>query len=712
MGFVQPTKSRNRCSRCGSSRERRGWRNHLSWLFPITGLLALIWFVIRVVPKPSRAMYPCQRAAAPLAGGFVLWIAGVVGSVFAFRRGRMFLRHARVPLGMACLVVAAVLGVIAAVNAPEEPARADVTDALMPIGVAKGLNPGRVVWAHDPDATDWNGPGDGHWWEPAHTDQVRVDAMMSSVIRGLAGESTDAAAWDALIRHHNQTHGKGDVGYQSNEKIAIKVNFVGCHQIYPAWGGCNPANHDLVAKPDYMNTSPQVMLALLRQLVYEAGVPPQNISIGDPTCYWADPYYNHCAAEFPEVHYIEYTDGYVGGTEGREGVHLSSVPVTWSSHPSGVATDYLPRYYTEAAYFINLANLKAHDSDAGVTLCGKNHYGSLTRYPVQSGYYDIHTSLPKAIGGMGRYRAVVDLMGHAHTGDKQLLSLIDGLYSGRHPYDTAPTKWNSAPFNGDWTSSLFGSQDMVAIDSVGFDFLYNEWWETAGPHMSGAEDYLHEAALADNPPSGTYYDPDNNGAGPRLSSLGVHEHWNNAQDKQYSRNLGTGDGIELIPVGPPVADVQGDPVAGWVPLTVNFDGSGSFDLDGAIVSYEWDFDGDGTIDDDSGPVTSHVYTHATTYTAALTVTDNDGLTDTTTIAIEVEGYPGDFDDDSDVDQDDFAPIQCCLGSGDGAPDIDPECVGCDLNGDGVIDQTDITLFIGCMSGPGVGPDPDCLDPGV
>ena len=31
-----------------------------------------------------------------------------------------------------------------------------------------------------------------------------------------------------------------------------------------------------------------------------------------------------------------------------------------------------------------------------------------------------------------------------------------------------------------------------------------------------------------------------------LASLGVHEHWNNPADRQYSRNLGTGDGIELI----------------------------------------------------------------------------------------------------------------------------------------------------------------------
>jgi hypothetical protein len=63
--------------------------------------------------------------------------------------------------------------------------------------------------------------------------------------------------------------------------------------------------------------------------------------------------------------------------------------------------------------------------------------------------------------------------------------------------------------------------------------------------MVGAVDnYLHEAALADRPPSGIRYDPE--GDGTPLESLGVHEHWNNPQEKQYSRNLGTGEGIELI----------------------------------------------------------------------------------------------------------------------------------------------------------------------
>jgi hypothetical protein len=58
------------------------------------------------------------------------------------------------------------------------------------------------------------------------------------------------------------------------------------------------------------------------------------------------------------------------------------------------------------------------------------------------------------------------------------------------------------------------------------------------------DNYLHEAAQANAPPSGTVYDPE--GDGIRLESLGVHEHWNDPALKQYSRNLGTGNGIELV----------------------------------------------------------------------------------------------------------------------------------------------------------------------
>jgi hypothetical protein len=131
---------------------------------------------------------------------------------------------------------------------------------------------------------------------------------------------------------------------------------------------------------------------------------------------------------------------------------------------------------------------------------------------------------------MGSYNALVDLLGHEKLGGKTLLFFVECL---RYTY-------RSAPFNGGLACSLFASQDGVAIDSVLVDFLRSEQNVPGG----AIDNYLHEAALANDPPSGAFYDPE--GDGTRLESLGVHEHWNNPVDRQYSRNLGTGEGIKLI----------------------------------------------------------------------------------------------------------------------------------------------------------------------
>jgi hypothetical protein len=86
----------------------------------------------------------------------------------------------------------------------------------------------------------------------------------------------------------------------------------------------------------------------------------------------------------------------------------------------------------------------------------------------------------------------------------------------------------------------------VAIDSVGYDFLHAEYDDY--PRRPGVDDYLHEAALADAPPSGTFYDPDHatrRNASPAWVSTST---GTIPLEKQYSRNLGTGTGIELVPV--------------------------------------------------------------------------------------------------------------------------------------------------------------------
>jgi hypothetical protein len=69
------------------------------------------------------------------------------------------------------------------------------------------------------------------------------------------------------------------------------------------------------------------------------------------------------------------------------------------------------------------------------------------------------------------------------------------------------------------------------------------------PHVPGADDDRYEAALAQAAPSGTLHDPNHPVTTVRLASPGTHEHWNNAADQHYSRNLGKQAGIELVKVG-------------------------------------------------------------------------------------------------------------------------------------------------------------------
>ena len=40
-------------------------------LFPLLGLMAIAWFLLRTLPEPRRADYPCQKVAAGIGAGFL-----------------------------------------------------------------------------------------------------------------------------------------------------------------------------------------------------------------------------------------------------------------------------------------------------------------------------------------------------------------------------------------------------------------------------------------------------------------------------------------------------------------------------------------------------------------------------------------------------------------------------------------------------------------
>jgi len=403
----------------------------------------------------------------------------------------------------------------------------------LPVGSAKGIFPGRVVWSRDPAVARWDGKT-GRWWDEQNIDQRALEQMWSRSLRGLTGADNDRSAWDKLFRHFNAVHGRGEAGWKAGESIAVKINVNNSH------GGYGDQDNDIDA-------SPQAVLAILRQLVKQAGVAEKDIVVYD-----ASPGGNNRAisdriyvpghGEFPGVRWVD-----CQGRNGREAPEWVGNAIVYTSPKTQLGND-LPRCAVEATYLINFALLKGHEI-AGITLSAKNHFGSI-RFPFKD-----HSSYLKASAHpMGEYNGLVDLMGCPNLGGKTMLHIVDGVYGTRTNVNAVGGKdrWHKL-FKGQWSAMYLMSQDPVAIDSVGLDFLRSEFGFTLG--YSGAkafamgsivncDNYLHEAAVGANRILGPYR-PNGKSTG----SLGVHEHWNNPHDQQYSRNLDPkANGIELFRV--------------------------------------------------------------------------------------------------------------------------------------------------------------------
>ncbi len=421
-----------------------------------------------------------------------------------------------------------------------------------PVGKAQGIVPGRVSWVWDPKSTNpdcankpvtKDNPSDKYdaWFMDKNTNQEIVDKMLVAGLCSMSGKESTADAWDAVFRYHNQKRGKGNVPYKKGEKIYVKLNRT------TASGGMDSEYRRLEDKalPLACETSPQIVISMLRQLVNVAGVPQNCIYVGDAMRNIYQDEYIKYYAEFPEVNYLSSS----GSTHGRILCIESSREMIFYSDNKSVmkegGSDKIYKVLEDSEYLINIPSMKGHGI-SGITLFAKNHFGTQARRSAAH----LHPGLNSKRPGYGHYRVLVDFMGNKFTGDRNLFYVLDALWSGDN-WNGLPVKFLMPPFNNHWCSSLFFSMDPVAIESVAYDFLRTEFShpEHTVPYIieAGVDDYLHQAADSENWPAGVIYTPNGDGI-PMPKSIGVHEHWNNPVDKQYSKNLGTGDGIELVKV--------------------------------------------------------------------------------------------------------------------------------------------------------------------
>lgn len=493
-------------------------------MYILVSVLATIWFLIRVIPKPSRATYPCMQMAAPVMSGFAIWILSISGAAFAFKNAKhKFIQTKYLAAGFFLILGIGAISIFMANSAKDSVAANSESLEIwykpnVPLGEAKGMFPGRVVWGHNPKIASWDGKT-GFWWDDSHNNQNETDKLLAQTLLNLTNTKSGKESWKSLFRFYNKTKNNEDAGYKPGEKIAIKINM---------------NNVDAHESNNRINANPQLVLSLLSSLINDDGVPQENITVADPSRFITNNIFDKCHAAFPKVHFVDHNGG-----DGREKATFVENGFLYSQgferQTTGLATCFV-----EADYVINMALMKGHVSQ-GVTLSSKNFFGCL----------DIETDWRKNAHGSGfsqsregkrQYSVYPDFMGHKDLGAKTMLFLIDGIYSNKFVDGVPESKWALTPFNNQWPNSLFASQDGVAIESVVLDFALTEWPDA--PDMMYSDYAMEEMALANNPPSGVVYNPERDGT--RLASLGVTEHWNNPIDKQYSRNLKTGNGIELV----------------------------------------------------------------------------------------------------------------------------------------------------------------------
>ncbi len=346
--------------------------------------------------------------------------------------------------------------------------------------------------------------------------------MYSDGLKSLTAELSDEDAWNSLFMDFNSKHGFGETGYTNGEKIAIKINMNNAY-LYDPFDRIDDYEHE----DNERDASPYVVISLLDQLVNKVGVNQEDIIIYDSSRIIGNWFYDIVYELYPNVHYKDAE----GGKTGREKVESSDVSIYFAD---GLIRT-LPKCVVDAKYLINMPLLKKHPIQNGVTLSGKNLYGSFIERVS-----DLH---PYHESGLilGNPTPQTDLLAHEVLGGKTLLYIGDGTFGTLLDHCTI-CKFNMIPFNDDWTNSLFFSQDPIAIDSVMFDFLNYE-----GPSpIEGSQNYLHQSAE----PELNQYDPENDGN--YLSdSLGVHEHWDSSvsifSPERYSGK--ENNGIDFLIIG-------------------------------------------------------------------------------------------------------------------------------------------------------------------
>lgn len=412
----------------------------------LIGLAALAWFILRTGTKPSRAVYPCQRAA--LSTSWALLLAPVIPVI-----PRRLLKQSHGARVAAVIAVAAVAFILWA-NQGEfgaAGARADWEQSAWLAGLSGGaprpLHPGRVVQVTDRNATSWDFETG---WYGDYVDQDVVTSMVEDGLLALTGAASVGDAWDVLIPD-----------FEPGRTLAIKVNLNNTRSEEPG----NAI--DAIIEP---------VNALLPGLIAH-GFAPSDITVYDVTHGMHDGHMPERLAGRCAYEGVNFA-AFVGEREPYSQELVRFDPANRKS----ISPRPLARVLVEADYLINMPIAKAHDF-AGMSASFKNHFGSIDRcdrlHPYVFQSEETYTA---------DYSPLLELYANEHVGGKTVLTLCDALFGTCAHLWSAPSPW---PACAGPPNSILLATDPVALDCVVADLLAAQ-----GAIPENADDYLVLAGKA------------------------------------------------------------------------------------------------------------------------------------------------------------------------------------------------------------------------
>jgi len=328
------------------------------------------------------------------------------------------------------------------------------TTTPSPTGIP-GANP-KVVHVHASHATSWDF---SNGWYGDYVDQGVVDNMVDEGLKRLTGQSSIAAAWQALLP-----------GYTTGKAIAVKVNFNNANS-------CSDSDNIIDALVEPVN-------ALVRGMKI-MGVREEDVWVYDAVRDLPNRFRNRSL--YNKIHFFD-----AGCAD--EATFISNNP---DAEVSFQNPSLQPRRITDviinAAYLINMPIMKDHGI-SGVTLGFKNHLGTIDTV-ARAGDDNIHYFIsPSDSHYLSSYNPLVDIYKNHHIRSKTALIVGDGLFAALGNTNVTPSQWQT--FGNTAPNSLFFAVDPVAIDCVMKDILYAEPGYHPYKDTGHVGDYLRLAASA------------------------------------------------------------------------------------------------------------------------------------------------------------------------------------------------------------------------